>query len=119
MVRNQNHIRGSKAVADKIDVGMIGVKLSSVPEEEEIIKEIALGAGLKVPNMVVDLYKNRRGEYAAVKLYKYFDYGTCRSEDIMLMDQNFNIIEDYDKLFSETKLVDLLDVLTGGESDEQ
>lgn len=118
MVRNQNHIRGSKAVADKIDVGMIGVKLSSVPEEEEIIKEIALGAGLKVPNMVVDLYKNRRGEYAAVKLYKYFDYGTCRSEDIMLMDQNFNIIEDYDKLFSETKLVDLLDVLTGGESDE-
>lgn len=118
MVRNQNHIRGSKAVADKVDVGMIGVKLSAVPEEEEAIKEIVKAGGLVMPNMVVDIYKNRRGEHSSVKLYRYFDYGTCRVEDILLTDQNFNVLKDYDKVLYETSLIDLLDLKTGGEIDE-
>ena len=118
MIRNQNMIRGSRAITDKVDVGLIGVKLSTVPEEEEAISEIVKAAGLPMPNLVVDLYKNRRGEYSSVKLYRYFDYGTCRTEDILLTDQNFNVIKDYDKILYESSLIDLLDLKTGGDINE-
>lgn len=115
IVRNQNHIRGSKAIADKIDVGMIGIKLDSVPEEREIIEAIAQEAKVQVPNVVIDIFKNRRGEYAGVKLFRYFDYGTCRAEDIMLTTSTHEVIKNYEKIEYERSLVDLMDIMTGGE----
>jgi len=116
IVRNQNHIRGSKAISDKADVGMVSVKLSEVPDEFQIVQDIAKAAGVPMPNVVTDIYKNRRGEYAGVKLFRYFDYGTCRSEDIMLTTLSHQILKDYDKIAYATKLVDLLDLATGGEA---
>lgn len=110
-VRNQNHIRGSKAITDKVDIGMISVKLSDVPEEFETIKGLCETAGLPIPNMVIDIYKNRRGEYAGVKLFRYFDHGTCRSQDIVLTSTNYNIIRDIGKLEYATSQVDLLDLM--------
>lgn len=112
IVRNQNHIRGSKAISDKADVGLVSVKLSEVPEEEALIRDIAKMAGVPMPNIVTDIYKNRRGEYAGVKLFRYFDYGTCRSEDIMLTTLSHQIIKDYQKINYDMKLIDLLDLAT-------
>jgi replicative DNA helicase len=112
MVRNVNHIRGSKAIADKADVGMITIKLDTVQEEKEIVEQLCKHAGIEIPNIVIDIYKNRRGVHASVKLFRYFDYGTCRSRDLFLTYSNHNIIKNYDKIEYETKEMDLLDVMT-------
>jgi hypothetical protein len=112
MVRNVNHIRGSKAIADKADVGMITVKLAEVPEEMAIVEQLCRHAGIEIPNVVTDIYKNRRGELTNVKLFRYFDYGTCRSRDLFLTGLNHNILKNYDKIEYETKEMDLLDLAT-------
>lgn len=117
-IRNQNQVRGSKAIADKVDIGMISIKLSTVPEEFEKIKAITDKAGLETPNMVVDIYKNRRGEFASVKLYRYFDYGTCRVRDIVLTDAYLNIITDYEKIVPASRKVSYGDLITGGIKNE-
>jgi replicative DNA helicase len=112
MVRNVNHIRGSKAIADKADVGMVTVKLAEVPEEMAIVEQLCRHAGIEIPNVVTDIYKNRRGELSSVKLFRYFDYGTCRSRDLFLTGLNHNILKNYDKIEYETKEMDLLDLAT-------
>jgi replicative DNA helicase len=117
MVRNVNHIRGSKAIADKADVGMITVKLEAVKEEYEIVQQLCKHAGIEVPNVVTDIYKNRRGKFAGVKLFRYFDYATCRSRDLFLTYSNHNIIKNYDKIEYEITQMDLLDIMT--EKDEE
>jgi hypothetical protein len=117
MVRNVNHIRGSKAIADKADVGMITVKLEAVKEEYEIVQQLCKHAGIEVPNVVTDIYKNRRGKFAGVKLFRYFDYATCRSRDLFLTYSNHNIIKNYDKIEYEIRQMDLLDIMT--EKDEE
>lgn len=117
MVRNVNHIRGSKAIADKADVGMITVKLEAVKEEYEIVQQLCKHAGIELPNVVTDIYKNRRGKFSGVKLFRYFDYATCRSRDLFLTYSNHNIIKNYDKIEYEIKQMDLLDIMT--EKDEE
>lgn len=109
-IRNQNHIRGSKAISDKIDFGMITVKLSEVPDEQKEVEILCEKAGIEIPNVVVDIYKNRRGEHAGVKLFRYFDYGTCRVRDILLTTGNYKVITDLEKITYTSKTIDLMDV---------
>lgn len=109
-VRNQNHIRGSKAIVDKVDFGMIAVKLSEVPDEMKEIEIMVEKAGLEMPNMVVDIYKNRRGKHASVKLFRYFDHGTCRVKDILLTTGTYKVIQDVGNITYATREVDLLDL---------
>lgn len=98
MVRSVNHIRGSKAIGDKVDVGMISVMLEDVQEEKKIVEEIVEEANVEMPNMVVDVYKNRRGVLRGVKLYRHFDHGTCRVKDIMLTSGTHQVINDYETI---------------------
>lgn len=90
-IRNANLLRGAKALADKIDVGIIGVL--ATPEEIEQIQGY-LDAEHKVkPNIVMDIYKNRRGKMCNIKIFRRFDYGTCRSEDIVATYQDYSSLE--------------------------
>ncbi len=59
-VKNQNLIRGSKAIADKADIGAITLPLN--PAEEELGRALALKLGTYIPNFITDIYKNRRGK---------------------------------------------------------
>jgi hypothetical protein len=47
-----------------------------------------------------------------VKLFRYFDYGTCRIRDLFLTGLNHNILKNYDKIEYETTELDLLDIMT-------
>ena len=93
MVRNANMLRGSKAIADKIDVGMIGVR---IPDEEmNYIKDFCSSNGRALPNIVVDVYKNRRGKMCDIKIFRKFDYGTCRVQDIVATtNTSYSILPD-------------------------
>ena len=82
MIRNANMLRGSKAIADKIDCGAIGVR---VPQDEvQQVQTYCEQLNKPIPNIVVDIYKNRRGKMCDVKIFRKFDYGTCRVQDILV-----------------------------------
>lgn len=112
--RNQNCIRGSKAIADKVDVGLIGIKArpeelnkasaawSYAREHYDFVKELPEYIRKYGPNQVVDIYKNRRGQYSAVKLFRYFDYATCRGYDLFRTDCSYGI-EDTESSYEYLK----------------
>ncbi len=118
-LRDQNCIRGSKAIADKIDIGLIGVKIC---EEEwkqvsamwEEIKAQRKGKYKHDPNIVVDIYKNRRGELNGVKIFRYFDYGTLRCEDLFITDASYKSIKEIGQLQYQESAYDFLDLKTRG-----
>lgn len=105
-VRNANMLRGSKAIADKIDIGMIGVR---APDDELTpIKEYCQHMNYPMPNIVIDIYKNRRGEMCDIKIFRCFDYGTCRVRDIVATtNSSYKIINDIPPLVYETVCEDL------------
>lgn len=87
--RNENHLAGSKAIADKADFGAIGTRLNE--EEKEKIQPLLVADGItEKPNIVIDIYKNRRGRIVNAKIFRYFDYATCRAKDLIVTDTNYN-----------------------------
>lgn len=117
-LRDQNCIRGSKAIADKIDIGVIGVRLGD--EERKQIDGIWQEIQRKkhfnhVPNIVMDIYKNRRGEMNCVKIFRYFDFATCHCEDLFVTDSSYKGIDNIGELQYEKHLYDFLDLKTRGE----
>ena len=88
--RDETCIEGSKAVANKVDYGCVITRLLPGSEEMEAISEIlAQNVYPKTPNQVIDIYKNRNGSVTAVKLFRYFDHGTCRTTDLFVTDTNY------------------------------
>lgn len=87
--RNQNCRRGAKAIADKIDVGLIGIKA----RQDELNKVQSLIKVGRTPNQVIDVYKNRDGEYTNIKIFRYFDYGTCQGTDLFATNDNYELIQ--------------------------
>ena len=81
LVRNANMLRGAKSLADKIDCGMIGVRIT----KEELDKVEPYCNNMK-PTIVIDIYKNRRGKLCDKKIFRVFDYGTCRTTDLFVTD---------------------------------
>ena len=116
-IRDQNCLRGSKAIADKIDIGMVAVRLTDQEWEkvaaiyETLAKKHPEWQGLK-PNMVVDLYKNRRGEVSSMKIFRYFDHATCRSIDMFIVDSSYNTFTGLELLQYEKRPRDYLDLIT-------
>lgn len=48
---------------------------------------------LPQPNLVYHIYKNRRGKISHVRLFVYFDYSTCRTTDLFVTDNKYNLID--------------------------
>ena len=91
-IKDQRCIRGSKAIADKIDCGVVTAR----PTADELvtlnkaIQELGL-----TPNQVTDVYKLRRGRYNNVRIWSIFDAGTCRKKDLFITDENFQPIQGF------------------------
>jgi replicative DNA helicase len=88
---NQNVLRGAKAIADKIDLGII--TLPTTEADKEAIQAIIAAACMPMPNLVHHIYKNRRGKFKSVKLWCQADFSTCRVEALFMTDDNYKIIE--------------------------
>ena len=118
-LRDQNCLRGSKAIADKIDIGLIAVRISE-DEWKQIeaiwseLKNQRPGKYMHDPNIVVDIYKNRRGEMNSVKIFRYFDYATLRCEDLFVTDASYKSIKEIGQLQYEENAYDFLDLKTKG-----
>lgn len=118
-LRDQNCIRGSKAIADKIDIGIIGVR---IPEDEKKqiekiwteLQKTDPRRFMHEPNIVLDIYKNRRGEMNCVKVFRYFDYSTCHCEDLFVTDASYKTVADLGVLKYEQRPFSYLDLKSRG-----
>lgn len=118
-LRDQNCLRGSKAIADKIDIGMIGVRLGD--EEKKQIDALWTELQKKnptrfthEPNVVIDIYKNRRGELNCVKVFRYFDYATLHCDDLFVTDSNYKAVSEIGQFEYNKRPFDFLDLKTKG-----
>ena len=73
---DQNLLRGAKAIADKVDAGMILLPVTD--QDRESIKLFCDKNGFEVPTLKISIYKNRRGRYNHIFLWCKPDLGICR-----------------------------------------
>ena len=90
-VYDQNLLRGAKAIADKIDMGSIMLRLNE--GDKEVINKICQERGLELPDLKISIYKNRRGRYNHILLWCKADLGTCRINPMFATDYSYQLIE--------------------------
>lgn len=88
--KDQNILRGSKAIADRIDVGYILLPPSKT--ELESVKPILSRGFYAKPNMIYHLYKCRRGKITRVKVWLHVDLGNCRMKDLFVTNFDNELI---------------------------
>lgn len=84
-VKNETLLRGAKSLADKVDCASITLRVS--PSEQELGKALALKLGTYEPNFVTDVYKNRRGKWTGIRIWRYIDLGMCRTVDCFITNR--------------------------------
>jgi len=73
---DQNLLRGAKAIADKVDAGMIMLPVTDA--DRDALKQFCSSNGFEMPNLKISIYKNRRGRYNHMFLWCNTDLGICR-----------------------------------------
>lgn len=88
---DQNLLRGAKAIADKIDAGMIMLPVTD--EDREALKVFCSTNGFTMPNLKISVYKNRRGRYNHIFLWCNADMGICRINPMFVTTYLYEPIE--------------------------
>lgn len=73
---DQNCLRGAKAIADKIDAGLLMMEV--MKKDREALKEFLESNNIEMPDIKISVYKNRRGQHKGIYLWCKADRGTCR-----------------------------------------
>lgn len=82
---DQSWIRGSKALADKIDAGYIIMEIRE--KDQKIIDAIYASGNASLPfgvmpNVSLNIYKNRGGRHNRVRVFGFFNRGSLRFTDL-------------------------------------
>lgn len=90
-IPDQNLLRGAKSLSDKLDIGeiLLNVTKDDLNKLENVLSEV----GVKVPNIKMSVYKNRRGKYTNCFLWMYANKATARFDGLFLTDWNYELIE--------------------------
>ena len=96
---DQSWIRGSKALADKIDAGYI---ILEIREKDQKIIDAIYASGVQIPfgvqpNISLNIYKNRGGRYKQIRIFGYFNKGTLRFQDLFCTNYQGELIADMQK----------------------
>lgn len=95
---DQNLLRGAKAIADKVDGGMIILPVTE--QDRESLKAFCAKNGFEMPTFKISIYKNRRGRYNHLFLWCKPDLGTCRFNIMFLTSYFYEPIEIEDLIIN-------------------
>lgn len=86
------NVQGSKAIVNLADFACI----MSRPSIEELnqVAEFKKSFGF-TPNLVTDVYKNRRGRWNMVRIWSMHDLGTCRKYDLFITTANMKSVDNF------------------------
>ena len=90
--RDFRNIRGSRAIVDLVDFACIMSRPS--------LEELNAVSGFKqsfgyAPNLVTDVFKNRRGRWVMIRIWSYWDAGTCRKYDLFVTTPNLKAVKEF------------------------
>jgi replicative DNA helicase len=90
--KNAGMIRGSFALIDKADMGVIIMPPSQkeLDKVDSIIKSLSNGFGKKItPNRVEHIFKSRGTKYKEVRIWQHVDLGTMEITDLFVTDYDY------------------------------
>lgn len=87
-------LRGSKAIADRLDAGMI--MLDVTPQDKEKLEPFVKKNNIQMPNMKLSIYKNRGNKYRACYLWLNANKGCCRFQGSFLTTWGYEYLEAED-----------------------
>ena len=111
--KDEKSIRGSKATADKADVGYVMTRItekgwnSMVPTLQMAIRQGTISADIldNRPTHILDIYKMRRGRYKMVRIWTRLHLGTGEREDMFITTaENQPITQPIDLFSGNTEL---------------
>ena len=90
--KDEKSIRGSKAVADKCDIGYVMTTISEkgwntvAPNLKQAVREGTIPPEMiaERPTHVLDIYKMRRGRYKMIRIWCRIHLGTGKREDLFI-----------------------------------
>ena len=102
--KDESCIRGSKAVADKCDMGCVMSRVSDdiwndlLPKFRQKAREGKVDAKYLEnedyrPTHIIDIYKMRRGRYRGVRIWSHIHLGTGRRLDLFMTTISGEIID--------------------------
>ena len=95
---DQNLLRGAKAIADKVDAGMILLPVTD--QDRESLKPFCDKNGFPMPTLKISIYKNRRGRYNHIFLWCNPDLGICRMNVMFVTSYFYDPIEMEDLIIN-------------------
>ena len=113
LFQDEKSIRGSKATADKADLGYVMTRIptkgwqSVLPQIRVAVREGTVSPEIidNPPTHVLDIYKMRRGRYKMVRIWTRLHLGTGEREDLFITNaDNQPIGEPIDLFASATEV---------------
>jgi len=109
--KDESCIRGSKAVADKCDMGCVMSRVNDdiwndlLPKFRQKAREGKIEASYLEkedykPTHIIDIYKMRRGRYRGVRIWSHIHLGTGRRLDLFMTTINDDVIEWKDTAYT-------------------
>lgn len=89
--KDHHNIQSSKMIVNLVDFACI----MSRPTQDELKLVSSSYENLNyTPNVVIDVFKNRRGRWTQIRIWGYNDLGTCRRKDLFVTTPSNKPIED-------------------------
>ena len=89
--KDHHNIQSSKMIVNLVDFACI----MSRPTQDELKLVSSSYENLNcTPNVVIDVFKNRRGRWTQIRIWGYNDLGTCRRRDLFVTTPSNKPIED-------------------------
>lgn len=83
-------LKGSSAIIEKADFGAIMMKLTE--KDKEMLQPLMAASGaMAEPNMIISIFKNRRGKHSTGKLWVRAELGMCDFKGLFYTDHDYNI----------------------------
>ena len=86
--KDQNLLRGAKAIADKVD--WASIMLKATKEDIELLAPI-LEQGYEQPDIAITVYKNRRSRYKDIILWCKSRRESCRIIPMFVTDTSYEL----------------------------
>ena len=89
-IRDSGAIKGSKSLQMKADLGIVAMR--PVEKELKLVEDIIAKNGAFEPNIVINVYKNRGGNYPPVRIFGIVNLGNMKFSDLFVTDWNYKQI---------------------------
>ena len=90
--KDYHNIRGAKSVADVADLGCMMQRptINELTLVNDFVKQCE-----HTPNLITDIYKNRRGRWTMCRIWSYINLGILRKKDLFITSSNNKPLEDF------------------------